>query len=112
MIDRITCTSCYLTRNSITASADGFLPTERQRLIVDGSDVILPEVELRAGEVTGDSTVSIRDISAIAASFGTTPSYRLDGQGRPVDVNGDGGVNIQDISAAASNFGVSVPTPW
>jgi hypothetical protein len=72
--------------------------------------VILPGVLLLGGEVTGDSTVFIRDISAIAASFGSTPPDRLDGQGHPVDVNGDGAVDIKDMSSAASNFGKIGPT--
>jgi hypothetical protein len=97
---------------TITASSEGFLAAERQSVVVSGSNVIMPGVSLRGGEVTGDSTVSIRDISAIAASFGSSPSNRLDGEGRPVDVNGDGAVDIKDISTAASNFGASGPTVW
>ena len=97
---------------TITASAEGFLSAERQSVVVSGSNVIFPGVSLPGGEVTDDSTVSIRDISAVAASFGSTLSDRLDGKGRPVDVNGDGAVDIKDISSAASNFGVIGPTAW
>ena len=58
----------------------------------------------------GDSTVSIRDISAITASFGSTPPNRLGGQAHPVDINGDGAVDVKDMSSAASNFGKIGPT--
>jgi len=97
---------------TITASAVGFLSAQRQNLIVAGSSIVMPGIELRGGEVTGDGVVSILDISAIAASFGTFPPNRVDGFGRPVDLNADGVVDILNSSIAASNFGTAEPLSW
>jgi hypothetical protein len=96
----------------VTASAPGFLVVLLQDLAVSGSSVVLIHAELRAGLVNGDTIVSIRDLSAVAASFGQVVADRTDGLGRIVDLNGDGVVNINDISAVASNFGASSPLPW
>jgi hypothetical protein len=97
---------------TITAYAPGFLTAERPNLVVIGSGVVLPSVELRGGDANEDGVVSIRDISIIAVSFGATPETRVDGSGRIVDINGDGVVDIMDISNAASNFGAVEPTSW
>jgi len=99
-------------RYRITASGEGFLTSEITTLTPDGPTVTVPDVTLRAGLVNLDSVVSIRDISAVAASFGQSVTNRTDGQGRFVDMNDDGNVDIQDISAVASNFGSASPRPW
>ncbi len=83
------------------------MPVELENLLIDGQTTFFPPVELRAGLVDGDGVVSIRDISAVAASFDQDISGRVDGQGRIVDMNGDGRVDILDISVVASNFGQS-----
>ncbi len=60
--------------------------------------------KLWGGEVTGDNTVDIRDVTYIAARFGgTAPS---------ADVTSDGVVDILDLSMAAANFGKAGPTDW
>ncbi|NQW16155.1 MAG: fibronectin type III domain-containing protein [Chloroflexi bacterium] len=97
---------------TISAGAGGFLSAERQNLIISGSPIVMPGMELRGGDANGDGVISILDISAIAASFGASPVARVDGSGRVVDINGDGVVSITDISNAASNFGTTKPLAW
>jgi len=98
---------------SVTVQAPGFMPAQRSSVSIAGASVTVPTFELRSGLVDSDGVVSIRDISAIAASFGVTGlTDRLDVQGRIVDLNGSGNVDILDISAAASNFGVVSPQNW
>jgi hypothetical protein len=96
----------------VNASARGFLAAERTGIIISDTDVILLPVVLRAGLVNDDNTVSILDISAAAASFGSVVTGRADELGRIVDVNADGVVSILDISAIASNFGSVSPVAW
>jgi hypothetical protein len=97
---------------TFTASAPGYLSAQRADVQVGSSAVALPSVQLRAGLVNSDTAVNIQDISAVVASFGTSPQARIDAQGRFVDQNGDGGVSILDISAVVSSFGLSSPTSW
>jgi len=96
----------------VDAAASGFLSARFATVAVTSSSLILPDHRLTAGDVNGDGGVTIRDISAAAASFGQGITGRTDGQGRFVDVNGDGIVSILDISAIASNFGQAGPEPW
>jgi hypothetical protein len=79
--------------------------------VSEGQSLTIPDIPLRAGLVDGDNVVSIRDISAIAASFGQIVVDRRDGLGRIVDMNADGVVDLLDISAVASNFGAVSPLP-
>ncbi|NQW16907.1 MAG: alpha/beta fold hydrolase [Chloroflexi bacterium] len=99
---------------SVTVQAPGFVQGVRASSItVAKSTATVSTFELRSGLVDSDGVVSIRDISAIAASFGVTGlTDRLDAQGRIVDLNGSGNVDILDISAAASNFGAVSPQNW
>jgi len=92
--------------------APGFLVHEIPGILLSSSTMVLSSVTVRAGDVNHDFVVSIRDISAAAASFGQIVADRTDGFGRFVDVNGDAIVNIIDISAIASNFGSASPLSW
>jgi len=96
----------------VQAAAPGYISALRQGVVIAGSLVTLPEVELRAGLVDADSVVSIRDISAVAVLFGQEVDNRVDDLGRIVDINADGVVNALDISAVASNFGMIGPQAW
>lgn len=57
------------------------------------------------GDVNGDGTVNIQDLSILAANYGKTGQTLAQG-----DVNGDGAVNIQDLSIIASNWSKAVQT--
>ena len=96
----------------ISAAAVGFMSVGKAEFPVGGSPVTLFATELRAGMANRDDVVNIRDISAIAASFGAVVVGRVDGFGNIVDLNADGIVDIRDISAAASNFGSTSPLAW
>jgi hypothetical protein len=97
---------------TLTASASGYVSRERPNVVVTGSPVMAPTVQLRCGLVNNDIDVNINDITATVASFGTSPANRVDAQGRFVDQNGDGFVNINDITCVVSGFGVTSPLPW
>ncbi|NQW16497.1 MAG: SBBP repeat-containing protein [Chloroflexi bacterium] len=96
----------------ISVSAAGFMVAAKVEFPVGGSPVVLPNVQLRAGLVDRDDGITIRDLSAITASFGQAVVARTDGLGRIVDLNADGVVDILDVSAAASNFGSASPMVW
>jgi len=96
----------------LTASADGFVARSLSNISVGGPPTSVPSVTLRGGLSDSDNVVSIRDISAIAASFGQSISGRADGQGRFVDIDANGAIDILDISNAASNFGVTSAQEW
>ena len=100
-------------KESVTGATDIEFRTTRVRSHLTDS---LLEYLGTAGEIVEqvdeDDVVSIRDISAAAASFGLSVSDRIDGFGRFVDINGDGDVDILDISAIASNFGAVSPLAW
>jgi hypothetical protein len=96
----------------ITVSAGGFISVEKAEFPLGGTPVSLVAVELRAGLSDRDDIVNIRDLSAIAASFGSVVLGRVDGLDRIVDLNGDGVVDILDVSAVASNFGSASPLIW
>jgi hypothetical protein len=96
----------------VSVSAPGFLRVSVFELQPGGTDLVLPDVELRAGLVNSDNVVDILDVSAIAASFGELVENRRDSQDRVVDLNADGAVTIRDISATVSNFGLTNPMAW
>lgn len=74
--------------------------------IVAGSNTI-PAPTLLGGDVNGDETISIADLSGIGGAFGNsvTPDTGM-------DVNGDGVVNVLDLVLAGGNFGLSSPQGW
>jgi hypothetical protein len=97
---------------TLVASAAGYVSRERANVMVTGSPVTVPTVELRCGLVDSNEFVNINDITATVASFGTSPANRVDAQGRFVDQNGDGFVNINDITCVVSGFGTTSPLAW
>jgi hypothetical protein len=56
-------------------------------------------VTLLGGDINGDCTIDILDLSAVGSHFGQTAP--------PEDINGDGIVDIVDIVLVAKNFGAS-----
>jgi hypothetical protein len=98
---------------TLTASASGYVSRERtNEVVVAGSPVMAPTVQLRCGLVNSDEFVNINDITATVASFGKTLANRVDALGRFVDQNGDTFVNINDITCVVSGFGTTSPLPW
>ncbi|MFZ5809007.1 MAG: dockerin type I domain-containing protein [Chloroflexota bacterium] len=75
--------------------------------IVAGSNTITPAPTLLGGDVNGDETISIADLSGIGGVFGSsvTPDTGM-------DVNGDGVVNVLDLVLAGGNFDLSSPQGW
>jgi hypothetical protein len=69
-----------------------------------GSEVTLPPVTLLGGDINGDNTIDIRDLSYVAYHFG--------GPDAQSDINGDGRVDILDLTLIAGNFGTKGPTLW
>jgi hypothetical protein len=97
---------------TLTATAPGYVSRHRTNVVVAGSPVTVPTVQLRCGLVDSNLFVNINDITATVASFGKTLPTRVDALGRFVDQNGDGFVNINDITCVVSGFGTTSPQPW
>ena len=66
--------------------------TPASKLMQDGKEVIAQ----RKGDVNGDKTVDVADISAIISVMAGSDSYET------ADVNGDGTVDVADISSVIS----------
>lgn len=72
-----------------------------------GSNCTVLTVSPLVGDVNGDFKVDMRDVSIVAAAFGSTldsPKWNPD-----ADVNGDGKVDLRDIALVAKNFGQHYP---
>ncbi len=93
---------------SVTVGLGGYLASRTDGVVVTSGGVTnLPSRVLLGGDVNGDGTVDILDLSAIGAKYGLTsadPGYDPD-----ADINADGVINIQDLSIAAGNYGLSAP---
>jgi hypothetical protein len=91
---------------TLSASAPGYLTATSSRPIklTVGSEVALEPVTLLGGDVNGDSSINIRDLSYVA--------YHLDEPDVQSDLNGDGRVDILDLTLIAGNFGTVGPTTW
>jgi hypothetical protein len=60
---------------------------------------------LPAGDVTGDDTIDIFDVTFIASRYGSNDPL--------ADVTGDGAIDIFDLTLVANNLGLSGPiTQW
>jgi hypothetical protein len=59
------------------------------------------------GDINGDNTVNMKDISYVARRFNMDPSNPL--WDYNADIDGNGIVNMKDIGIAARNFGASNP---
>jgi hypothetical protein len=97
--------------NVISLKYPGYLSTaidlrdELQILSADSKTVYLAEIELAAGDITGDDAIDILDLAYIAAKVGTADTG--------ADLNGDGQVNLLDLTMAAGNYGQKGPLqPW
>ena len=91
--------TCY----SATASHPGYLSSA---LTVGAPGPTLPTVVLRGGDVNGDGTINIVDLSALLTDY---LGPQVNGS---TDINGSGTVDIVDFSILLSNYGVSGPTSW
>jgi hypothetical protein len=93
---------CYV----VSAFVAGYLASElAEPVCVSVGEVAdVGPTKLWGGEVTGDHTVDIRDVTYIAARFGGTDSS--------ADITKDGSIDILDLSMAAANFGKTGPTSW
>ncbi len=71
------------------------------------ADTVVDRVRLLAtyrGDANGDGTVSLVDLNALGAGFGTGSTWQAG------DFNYDGVVSLADLNALGTNFGRSVPT--
>ena len=85
-------------------TAPGFLPMEK-RLVITGSEdgnVDLDEIQLNAGDVSGDGRIGPDDLSLMSPSFGQPA-----GPASSSDLNADGIVDILDLALLAYNWGKS-----
>jgi hypothetical protein len=73
-----------------------------------------PRPLLNCADVTGDTAVSVSDISKVVSKFGTNdPTWTANATYHPLyDLNpaGAGAITVQDISVAVSDFGLNCGT--
>lgn len=87
---------------TMTVNSDNHVAACTTVEIINGEVVSVEELELIAGDVTGDGIIDIGDISAVSAKYGLTSSD--DAFDEIMDLNRDGLINIQDISIIGSHF--------
>ena len=80
----------------------GCLTITVKGVVSKGGQVILPEVQMVAGDVNGDDKINISDMGAFRQEFGKVGGNIANGL---TDVNGDGKVNIADMGIFRQNFG-------
>ena len=73
-----------------------------------GQEIVLPNLELKAGDADGDCVIGIFDLVIVAAAYSPSGPV-LDPR---ADLNGDGAVNIFDLVLVSSNYGAYCPRPW
>ena len=80
----------------------GCLTVTVKGVTTENGDVVLPEVQMVAGDVNGDDKINISDMGAFRQEFGKVDSNIAN---TLTDVNGDGKVNIADMGIFRQNFG-------
>ncbi len=70
------------------------------------SPLVLPALELLAGDLDGDGEIGVLDLAVVAGSFGQI------GEALAGDVNSDGIVNARDLALVAGNFGQTSETAY
>ncbi len=89
---------------SMTVSMASYLTEQVDNVVVaSGGLTPLPDITLLGGDVNGDGTVDILDLSAIGAKYGLSSGDP--GFDPAMDINSDDIINIQDLSLAAANYG-------
>lgn len=68
--------------------------------------LVLPALELLAGDVDGDGEIGVLDLAGVAGVFGQS------GSSLAGDVNSDGIVNARDLALVAGNFGQTSETAY
>jgi len=86
----------------LTVKQAGCLTYTVKGITVGEGDVLLPEIELVAGDVNGDDMINIMDIGAFRENFGMAEEEITNVL---TDVNNDGMVNIIDMGIFRRNFG-------
>ncbi len=89
-----------------TVTRRGYLSAVKSVTIASGSNT-LSTPTLLGGDVTGDDSININDLSAIGGDFGNTVTADTG-----ADINGDGVVNILDLVLAGGNYGLSGAQSW
>ncbi len=83
-----------------TASRRAYLGATKSGIVVTQSGALsMTTPMLLGGDVNGDGTIDILDLSAIGAAFGTSVTPDVG-----PDINGDGFVNIFDLVLAGGNY--------
>jgi hypothetical protein len=95
---------------TVTATHSSYLSSVYTATIQAGATGVLPDVQLRGGDINGDCMVNILDLSRMGGRFGTAcgdPDWDS-----ASDINDDCTLNILDLTIVGGNFSRSCPTPW
>ena len=93
----------------LTTQQPGYLNLEvsdNKVVALSRSPLVLPPLELLAGDLDGDGEIGVLDLAVVAGSFGQT------GEALAGDVNSDGMVNARDLALVAGNFGQTSATAY
>ncbi|MBQ2738732.1 MAG: hypothetical protein IJF36_00740, partial [Oscillibacter sp.] len=85
----------------LTVKKAGCLTYTVKDITVDNEDIDLGEIELLAGDVTGDEKINMQDLRVFLQNFNKTG----ENIGNDLtDVSGDNKVNMQDLRVFLKNF--------
>jgi hypothetical protein len=94
---------------SAVAKHEGYLRALRPLVVLlVGQDVLLPDLELRSGDVNGDCIINLFDLVTVAVAFNPAgpPSDPR------ADLNADGVVDLFDLVMVTANYGLYCPQGW
>jgi len=93
----------------LTTQQPGYLNLDasaNQVVALSRSPLVLPALELLAGDLDGDGEIGVLDLAVVAGLFGQI------GEALAGDVNSDGIVNARDLALVAGNFGQTSETAY
>lgn len=92
----------------VRASMQGYLPAEKAGVIVvTEQTTTLASVQLRGGDIDGDSEVGLLDLVIVASNYRMTPPADA-----RADINADGLVDLFDLVLVAGNYRRTGPIVW
>jgi len=94
---------------SAVAKHEGYLRALRPLVVLlVGQDVLLPDLELRSGDVNGDCIINLFDLVTVAVAFNPAgpPSDPR------ADLNADGVVDLFDLVMVTAHYGSYCPQGW
>lgn len=90
---------------SVVATASGFLSHQGSVTMTAGNNIVLPTINLLAGDVDGNNVIDQFDALTIGMSYTTSSPAAA-------DLNNDGVIDFLDLELLAENYRMTGPSIW